>query len=298
MKELLAKYANGNYYVKLYTDGTKIRYNKLDHFTPEFPESIDLTITTRCNGGCEYCYLNCTEQGVHANLSDPILDTLRPGTELAINANDFSHPELESFLKRMKEQGVIVNITVNQNHFLSNLSLIKEWQDNKLIWGIGVSLTDSSVPELIQSIQHVKNVVIHVIDGCLTEQDLKNLSNHDIKLLILGFKNKGRGIPYYIRHKEEVDHNIQYLKEHLYDYRKYFNGFGFDNLATQHLDIRSVVGEEQWQLYHMGEEGEFTFFMDLVNKKFAMSSLDTTMYDFLGSVDDMFRFVRLRRKGW
>ena len=45
---LLAKYKNGNYNVKIYDDGTKIRYNDLDNLTPEFAESNDVTITTVC----------------------------------------------------------------------------------------------------------------------------------------------------------------------------------------------------------------------------------------------------------
>lgn len=60
-KELLAKYKNGNYYVKLYDDGTKIKYNNLDNFIPEFAESMDITITTKCDGHCSYCFDEDTE---------------------------------------------------------------------------------------------------------------------------------------------------------------------------------------------------------------------------------------------
>lgn len=56
MSKLIAKYKNGNYTVRLFSDGTKIRMNKLDNLTPEFAESIDCTITTKCNGGCQYCF--------------------------------------------------------------------------------------------------------------------------------------------------------------------------------------------------------------------------------------------------
>ena len=40
--ELIHNYKNGNYSVKLFDDGTKIRHNKEDNLTPQFPESIDL----------------------------------------------------------------------------------------------------------------------------------------------------------------------------------------------------------------------------------------------------------------
>lgn len=236
------------------------------------------------------CYLECNENGKHANLSHPILDTLHSGTELAINANDLSHPDLENFLIKMKEKGIFVNITINQKHFKSNLDKLKDWQDRKMIWGIGISLTDST--DSILWYNNLKNTVIHVIDGCFTKNDIENLSNHNIKLLILGFKHKGRGVDYYKDHKNKVDSNIKFLKEHLYEYRNKFNGFGFDNLATKNLNIRQIVGEEKWSTNHMGEEGEFTFFVDLCNEKFAVSSMETEEFDFMNNIDDMFHFVR------
>ena len=91
-------YINGNVLVKIDTEtGTKIRYTKDDAFMPMFPESIDCTITYKCDGHCNFCYMNCTESGKHANLeSDYVknifVPSLRPYTELAINGNDLSHP--------------------------------------------------------------------------------------------------------------------------------------------------------------------------------------------------------------
>lgn len=290
--KLLAKYNNGNYTVKIFSDGTKIRYNDLDNFTPEFAECMDVTITNKCNGGCKWCYLNCTEEGKHADLHNPIFDSVHAGTEMAINANDLTHPDLEEFLIKMRDKGVIVNITINQMHLISELSKLKEWQSKHLIWGIGISLTNSKDTRLFDAISQLKNTVIHVIDGCFTKADLENLANHNICLLVLGFKHKGRGLEYYELHKDEVDSNIQFLKEHIYDYKHQFNGFGFDNLASDDLNIRSIVGEEKWEQNHMGEEGEFTYFFDAVNKKFAISSMETEMYDALDTVDDMFKTVR------
>ena len=271
--KLLTKYQNGNYTVRLFNDGTKIRMNNLDNFTPSFAESMDVTITEKCNGHCKYCYLNCTEDKPHADLTNPILDTVHAGTEMAINANDMTHPGLEDFLIRMKEKGVFVNITINQKHLKQNVDKLKDWQNQELVWGIGISLTDSTDSILWDN--GLKNTVIHVIDGCFTKTDLENLADHDIKLLILGFKHKGRGVDYYNEYKEDVDNNIKYLAEHLYDFKHRYNGFGFDNLATEDLEIRKIVGEKDWALYHMGEEGQFTMFLSLVDNTYAISSMET-----------------------
>jgi len=293
--KLLAKYQNGNYTVKIYDDGTKIRYNDLDNLTPAFAESMDVTITEKCDGGCEYCYLGCTMKGKHADLNNPILDTVHAGTEMAINANDCSHPQLDEFLERMKSKGVIVNMTINQKHLHKNLDRLKNWQNNQLVWGIGVSLTDSSDPNLITDIKQLKNVVLHVIDGCFSKEDIENLKGHDIKLLILGFKHKGRGIDYYNTHKDEVDNNIAFLRDHLYDYKQDFDGFGFDNLAIEDLEMIKKVAPEQWSLYHMGSEGEFTYFLDLVNNKYAVSSMETENIfpiEENDTLDTMFKHIR------
>lgn len=292
MAKLLAKYTNGNYVVRLFDDGTKIRMNNLDNLTPNFAESIDLEITSVCNGNCGYCYMNCTPQGQHANLNDPILDTLHPGTELAINGNDLTHPDLEDFLIRMRDKGVIVNMTINQKHLAPNINKLANWQNQKLLWGIGVSLIDSNDPNLVENVHKLQNVILHVIDGLFTKEDMENLKDKDIKLLMLGYKYVGRGIQYYEEHKETIDSNIEYLKENLFKNQKWFKGIGFDNLSLEHLDIKSQVTGADWDLHFMGEEGAYTFFIDLPHRKFAVSSLETTKYDALDSVDEMFHFVR------
>lgn len=290
---LLAQYKNGNYIVRLFDDGTKARFNKLDNLTPSFAESIDISITTVCNGACQYCYLNCTPQGKHADLNQPFFDTLHAGTEIAINGNDLTHPDLENFLIRMKAKGVITNITVNQKHFNSNIEKLKDWQDRQLIWGVGISLTDSTDPTLVQNMHYLKNTILHVIDGLFTAQDIENLKNKDIKLLILGYKIVGRGKAYYDQNKEDIEKNIEYLRKNLWEFRKYFTGIGFDTLSTAHLEMRKQVGEEIWNFHYMGNEGTYTFYIDACNGKFSISSMDEEhKWDVTDNVDEMFTFVR------
>lgn len=221
------------------------------------------------------CYLGCTEQGKHADLTNPIFDTMHSGTELAINANDFSHPGLEDFLIKMKNKNVIVNITVNQKHLYDNLETLIKWQNSNIIFGIGISLMNSNDPKLISSINKLQNVVLHVIDGCFTKNDLDNLANNNIKLLILGYKTKGRGIEYYNQNSAEIQNNIKYLADHLYEYKDKFNTFAFDTLATEHLDIRSKVDPNTWKYNFMGDEGAYTFFISLVDNTYAVSSMET-----------------------
>ena len=244
MKRLLAHYTNGNYDVILLEDGTKIRHNNLDNLTPSFAESIDCTITTKCDGGCEYCYLGCNVDGVHADLNQPFFDTLHRGQELALNGNDLTHPELVGFLTRMKEKGVICNLTVNQRHFLRYPNHLKALVDADLIHGIGISLTDSSDERLYKELKRFPNAVIHTIDVLLTKEDIENMSDKDIKMLILGYKIIGRDIDYWRDHMLDIRHNIKYLGDNIDEIAKHFAVISFDNLSLQHLDIKSKLSVE------------------------------------------------------
>ena len=292
MKNIIAKYDNGNYKVVLMNNGTKIRYNNLDNLMPSFAESIDCTITTKCDGGCPYCYLGCNENGVHADLNQPFFDTLHSGQELALNGNDLSHPDLPLFLDRMKSQGVICNITLNQKHFMKYAITLKAMERVGLIHGIGVSLTNSTDLNLYVNLEMFDNVVVHTIDGLLTKEDIDNMSDKNIKLLILGYKILGRGVGYFDKHELEIDNNVEYLRENIEEISKHFNVISFDNLALEHLDMKSQIPNKEWERLYMGDEGKYTFFIDAVNKKFAISSLAKEQYDLMDNVDDMFRYVK------
>ena len=134
---LLKKYQNGNYEVRIYHDGSKIRLTKAEEFSPLFPESIDLKITNYCDLGCKMCHEKSSLDGKHALLNHLFLDTLCAGTELAIGGgNPLAHPDLKAFLIRMKSQGVICNLTVNVIHLFqfhnteSIPSRLQTWTSN------------------------------------------------------------------------------------------------------------------------------------------------------------------------
>lgn len=292
MKDILVTYTNGNYHVTLLNDGTKIRYNRLDNLTPAFAESIDCNITERCDGGCGYCYLGCNEDGKHADLNQSFFDTLHRGQELALNGNDLSHPQLKEFLIRMKNQGVICNLTVNQIHLIRCIDKIRELVNEELIYGLGVSLVNSADSRLYYYLKEFPNAVLHTIDGLLSSENIYNLSDKNIKLLILGYKILGRGDDYYNKHHDEIENNIEWLKNNIMYLKNAFNVISFDNLAIEHLDLKNQVAEDIWKYSYMGDEGSYTFYIDAVNKKFALSSLSPIQYDLRDNVDEMFNYIR------
>ena len=159
-------YKNGNYVVFIdLKDGTKIRETNEDNFVPDFAENSDCKITNKCDGGCKWCYEGCTPNGKHGDiLNFKFLDTLHPYTELAINGNDLSHPDLIPFLKKLKEKNIIVNMTVNQIHFERKEEFISHLVNENLIHGLGVSL-NKPTDQFVKLIHKYPNAVIHVING-------------------------------------------------------------------------------------------------------------------------------------
>ena len=298
MSEVFGKYKNGNYYVTILSDGTKIRENNLDCFIPDFAESMDVTITKYCDGNCGFCYAGCSVEGKHGDIfSYKFLDTLHPYTELALNGNDLSHPDLDKFLEFLRDRKVIANMTVSQKHFMKNIDKLLEWSKSGLIHGLGVSFNTQD-SKFLEYAKLFPNLVIHVISGIISLDDLRFLGNNGIKLLILGYKKVGRGSLYYSQNQLVIELGISFLKCELPELVSLFDIISFDNLAIDQLDVKNTFNISDGDVRYMGDEGEFTFYIDLVSGRFAMSSLESeeNTFPIMDNVDDMFHYVRCLRQ--
>lgn len=293
--KLLGTYKNGNYNVTIFDDGTKIRRNDEDKFEAAFPECMDIKITDFCDMNCKYCHENSSINGKHGDiLNAEFIDTLRPFTELAIGGgNPLSHPNLLEFLRVLKSKKIIANITVNQAHFQLHQNIINDVIDEKndLIKGLGISLTNPS-DEFIKQVKQYPNAVIHVIAGVVTLEQLRKLSDKGLKILILGYKEFRRGEEYYQEYGNTVNKNIEELKEALPALVEKFKVVSFDNLAIEQLAVKNLMSEEEWNEFYMGDDGQFTMYIDMVNKKFARNSTSNTRYDLLDNIEEMFEIVK------
>ena len=286
-------YKNGNYIVTILNDGTKIRQTKDDEFIPAFAENCDVKITDKCSQNCPFCYEGCTKSGKHGDLFKyKFIETLHPYTELALNGNDLDHPDLIKFLEFLKKKKVFANITVNQSQFINNFELIKQLSNNKLVYGVGVSLQHAN-EELISYMSEIPNTVLHTINGILTKEDIESLSNHDLKILILGYKELQRGISYQNSHLDVINANKKYVYDNLEDILSKFKVVSFDNLAIEQLDVKRVVDEKDWDEFYMGDDGGFTFYIDMVKGEFSKNSIAKDRYT-IGdkTVDEMFKFIK------
>ena len=291
MNRLLGVYKNGNYTVKLLADGTKIRETEEDEFIPAFAENCDVKITDKCDGGCPFCYEGCTPNGRHGNiLNQKFLDTLHPYTELAINGNDLTHPDLIPFLEKLREKKVVANMTVNQIHFERCQDMIRDLVDKGLIFGLGISLKEPT-EKFIELVKQYPNAVIHTINGILSPSDVEMLSGHNLKMLILGYKQLRRGVDWYDTDRENIVVKQDWLKDNLESILSKFKVVSFDNLAITQLDVKRLMSDEEWEEFYMGDDGTMTFYIDLVEEKFGKNPLATERFPVMDNIDDMFRKI-------
>ena len=291
---LLGRYKNGNFVTTILSDGTKIRETKNDEFIPSFAENMDVKICNYCDMGCKFCHEGSSLYGKFgAILNEKFIDTLHPYQEIAIGGGDAtSHPDLIPFLQKLKERKVIANMTVNQIHFEKKQELIKKLVDEKLIYGLGVSLVNPT-KHFIELIKQYPNAVIHVINGVLKPLDVKALENNNLKMLILGYKHLRRGNEYFEEEQNDIEVKQQWLYENLEDIIQKFKVVSFDNLAIEQLNVKRLLTQEEWDEFYMGDDGKVTYYVDMVERKFAQSSTAPfdKRYDLLDSVDDMFKVI-------
>lgn len=243
------------------------------------------------------CHENSTKKGKHADLYAirDMLYSCKPGTEIAIGGgNAMEHPYLWVLVGKMKSNGLIPSITVNQKHLQKYFQLIKTLD----FAGIGVSLTDPSNKKDMRLIDELgSNVVIHTIAGVLTPKDYSVLK--DRKVLILGYKDIRRGHDNLVKNSEEIKANIEQLKKDLPMLSKMCRAISFDCLALKQLNPKEVLGmtDEEFANIYQGDDYEMfdkdgnltvgTMFIDAVNMQIARSSTAPMdkRYKFTGNED-------------
>lgn len=294
-RKKIGSYVNGNYTTTIYNDGTRIRETEEDEFIPAFAENCDIKITDCCNMGCSFCHEGSTPQGKHGDILNPkFLKTFHPYQELALGGGSvFEHPDFIPFLENLKKQKVIANITVHQVHFMQNLELIKKLQEEKLIYGVGVSVS-APTEELIKALKSVSNTVCHVINGIWNERVAEMMADKNLKVLILGYKELRRGNEYIADHNEIVANSKKWLYDNLGSLFKKFRLISFDNLAIEQLCVKRLLSDEEWESFYQGDDGTSTFYIDAIEQKFAQSSTAPfeKRYDIgeLG-IDEMFKII-------
>ena len=267
---------NGNYllYISRRT-GTKIRLG-IGKFKPKYLESIDLKITDKCNNKCEYCYENSSPNGEHATIENlfDIINMLEPGTEIAIGGgNPLEYIHLYDLLEFCKYKHMIPNMTINIQDYVKKFTYINYLLREKLIYGLGISYNDNKYEHVLPLLNN-RRIVIHTIIGYNDASFITTIGyRYHGNILLLGFKNTGRAIV-----DNEIQNNIEQLSKDFYllynlKWKQLFKTIALDTLAVQQLNL------DKGSIFYMGEEGEFTCYIDAVKGIIKRSSYDSNSYD-------------------
>ncbi len=198
-------------------------------------------------------------------------------TEIAIGGgNPLEHPRLEEFLIKCRKLDLIPNITVNQKHLIrpEYRKRLERMTEENLIFGLGVSVNSQPHKDLLKILEKFPNAVIHTINGITDDEVFTELAHHNLKILILGYKNFGRGVPYKKNNLIELYNNQEWLHDSLPEIieQKWFDVVSFDNLAIEQLEVKKLMSADEWDSFYMGDDGKFTMYIDAVTRTAAKSS--------------------------
>lgn len=304
-------YLNGNYVVisSSFHDFTiKKRALRIgEELKADFPDSIDLKISNRCSIGCRYCHENSIPNGdiFDFDKTKEILSQLpEVPIEIAIGGGDvFESPvetlKLVDWLNGRKNRP---RITINFADFYRSFKdqrTIHTLINNVEALGVSVENLDNKVIEFGHikraddggdSYVHIgRRVVYHLILGIFPPEQLLTLYEKGVNnILILGYKQWGRAkndqLPL-----EKIEKTREVFKKILEDnYKKgHETIFGFDNLALEQLNLRSLLPEEVMEHIYLGNEGSCSMYIDAVKGEFARTSRDPkrVSWDSIGLLD-------------
>ena len=298
--KLLNKYKDGNIKVEIFDDGTRI-IDIPDGEEPnlEFPLSMDFKITNWCDQMCPMCHEKSNPEGQPGDIMNlKFIDGLQAGTEMALGGGKVtSHPQLKEFLQKLKKQGVLPSITVHQNEFVDKATFINELIEEDLIYGLGISFL-TKYDMLWKAVSENENAVVHLIAGIHGKDVFDYLSQFNCKILVLGFKDFGRGslLLQNDEKKKDIEDKINWLKENLSKYMTKFKVVSFDNLALKQLDVKRNLTEDQWNEFYQGNDGTMTMYVDGVKQEFARTSTSPTRYKLKDTIEEMFEVVKNETK--
>ena len=204
------------------------------------------------------------------------------------------HPDIEEFLKKLKEKNVIANITVHWRSFDANFDTLIKWVTEGLVHGIGVSVNEIIPCGIAEKLSAISSVVVHTVMGIANESVYRQTANRNLNILLLGYKTFGRGVKYRTDNSLDIARNVSWVQQHINEFTEHFRAVSFDNLAIEQTGIINKLKPELFKQIYMGEDGSFTMYVDLVENKYAVSSTSERHAIDCNTIDEL--FVKVRKK--
>lgn len=166
------RHEEANYFA-VFNDGNTLRF-ALDPLKPVlplmFPEIEDVSLGTRCEGGCPYCYADASPAGeCYPRAADKVLDYYgglsendRP-FQVAIGGGGEPtlHPEFVEALRAFRSLGIVPNYTTNGMHLTQEVL-----EASEMAGGVAVSCHDHLDWGIaVEKLSEYAEVSLHVVVG-------------------------------------------------------------------------------------------------------------------------------------
>lgn len=293
----ISSFKTGNYRIKVdRATGTKTRKRIAPNeaIGRPLPESIDVKITNFCDMSsiCTYCHEESDIMGRHADY-DAIRKIFTPNRlalELAIGGGDpMKHPLIGKILKVLHAHNYICNITVNSLHLKQHHKKLEQFIDEEKIYGLGVSYRKEVFRRLPDyDLLDYEHLVWHMIMGVTKPRELEELlaTYPGSKVLLLGYKNFGRGSDHLALYTDQVHHNLNLWRWQIREFLDHpqVGVLSFDNLAIEQLKLQRLFTQQQWEKFYMGNDGDHSCYIDMVEQQIARNSYASTRKDLSGFI--------------
>ena len=286
--KVIRAWVNGGDVVTILDDGTKIRNTLNRDIPPEWPETVDVKVTDKCNGGCVWCHENSTPDGkeMDLELAKKFFAETPIGVELAIGGgNPLESLDLLSFCCSFGMHHSfrpIFNVTLNGKH-LGRREHISRWL-SIFATALGISWSNHSQDRISRLLEEnkdacwSKNAVIHCIAGVHSASEMARALEICPKLLILGYKTKGRGVKFAQYVADKLERAKTEIRELMASAMATGKGVAFDNLALEQLGIKELVTGDVWEDGYMGGDGTHSMYVDLVTMTYGVASTSPERY--------------------
>lgn len=275
-------------------NGTKIRLSFInnDHLAcfaekSDVPELVDVKITDYCKEGCTFCYQNSTTRGKHATLEyiKNVIDSLSELNtfEIAFGGGEpTEHPDFKEIIEYTCKKDIKPSFSTRNLEWVKEN---KEFLKNK-IGGIGYSiggsyhsyLQDDDLKDIISLRDFGINMQIQIADGTCSGFELVSMFQkftiHKIPVLILGFKEVGRGKKYLQDFKPKSNLDVVLDKFFITDnsYEGYFGPvISFDTALVNKME-KWLNGHKVNKKYWTNCEGAHSMYINCVEEKMGESS--------------------------
>jgi hypothetical protein len=183
----------------------------------------------------------------------------------------------------MKDMGLIPSVTVNGRHLARHKARIEAMVAKGHLYGLGVSYHEEFPT------WNYKHLVDHMIAGVDDPHTLMDIAPR--KILILGYKDWGRGMKFRAARSGAVDERIA-LWFRMLPLLARKHHLSFDTLAIEQMQPQRLLQDHaSFEERFMGEEGQYSLYVDGVTQTYAISSYAPGRWAWT-DMADMFRKVR------